>query len=134
MAMTLTPKPNPEAKEAAGAALRTYFNIAKVWGLDEQQAMALLGFDENTRSTYFRWKKDPNSARLGKDKLERLSYLFGIYKNLQILLPEAKAADGWIHRPNSAAPFGGQSALERMLSGHVADLYEIRRYLDAERG
>ena len=45
MAMTLTPKPNPEAKEAAGAALRTYFNIAKAWGLDEQQAMALLGFD-----------------------------------------------------------------------------------------
>ncbi|MDA0991853.1 MAG: MbcA/ParS/Xre antitoxin family protein [Verrucomicrobia bacterium] len=134
MVMTSTHRPNPETRETAGAALRTYFNIAKTWRLDEPQAMTLLGFDENTRSTYFRWKKDPDSARLGKDKLERLSYIFGIYKNLQILLPKAEAADGWIHRPNSAAPFGGQSALKRMLSGHVADLYEVRRYLDAERG
>jgi hypothetical protein len=39
-----------------------------------------------------------------------------------------------LRRPNSAAPFGGRSALERMLSGNVADLYEVRRYLDAERG
>jgi hypothetical protein len=96
--------------------------------------MTLLGFDQKTRSTYFRWKKDPDSAQLGRDRLERLSYIFGIYKGLQILLPDAQAADGWIHRQNSAAPFGGRSALDRMLSGHVADLYEVRRYLDAQRG
>lgn len=121
-------------RETAGAALRTFFNIAQCWHLDESQAMTLLGFDEKSRSTYFRWKRDPDSARLGKDKLERLSYIFGIYKDLQILLPEAEAADRWLHRPNSAAPFGGKPALERMLSGYVADLYEVRRYLDAERG
>ena len=134
MAMRSTNKSNLQTKEAAGAALRTYFNIAKTWALDESQAMTLLGFDQKTRSTYFRWKKDPDSAQLGRDRLERLSYIFGIYKGLQILLPEASAADGWIHRPNSAAPFGGRSALDRMLSGHVADLYEVRRYLDAQRG
>ena len=27
-----------------------------------------------------------------------------------------------------------RSALERMLSGQVADLYVVRQYLDAERG
>jgi hypothetical protein len=57
--------------------------------------MTLLGFDASTRSTYFKWKKDPDSARLGRDKLERLSYVFGIYKALQLLLPEPAAADGW---------------------------------------
>ena len=134
MATTSTNKPDLEARAAAGAALRTFFNIAKAWKLDEPQAMTLLGFDENSRSTYFRWKKNPESARLSKDKLERLSYIFGIYKDLQILLPKPEAADGWLHRPNNAAPFGGRPALERMLSGHVADLYEVRRYLDAERG
>jgi hypothetical protein len=66
--------------------------------------------------------------------LERLSYILGIYKALQILLPDEAAADAWIRQPNDAAPFGGRTALERMLSGHVADLYEVRRYLDAERG
>ncbi len=134
MTETSTSSPDPGTRETAGAALRTFFNIAKAWKLDESQAMTLLGFDEKSRSTYFRWKRDPDSARLGKDKLERLSYIFGIYKDLQILLPDAEAADGWLHRPNSAAPFGGRPALARMLSGHVADLYEVRRYLDAERG
>ena len=134
--MKTTPANKPERRtsKAAGAALRTFFNIVKAWNLDESQAMTLLGFDAKSRSTYFRWKKNPDSARPGKDKLERLSYIFGIYKDLQILLPDAAAADGWIHRPNSAPPFGGKPALERMLSGHVADLYEVRRYLDAERG
>ena len=134
MATTLTDKRDLGSKGTAGAALRTFFKIARVWKLDESQAMTLLGFDEKSRSTYFNWKRDPESARLNKDKLERLSYIFGIYKDLQILLPEAEAADGWIHRPNDAEPFGGKPALARMLSGHVADLYVVRRYLDAERG
>ena len=44
------------------------------------------------------------------------------------------AADEWVRKPNTAPPFGGGSALERMLSGQVADLYVVRQYLDAERG
>jgi hypothetical protein len=118
----------------AGAALRTFFNIARDWQLSAEQAMTLLGFDERTRSTFFKWKREPESARLTKEKLERLSYIFGIYKDLQILLPRNESADAWIHRPNSARPFGGRSALDRMLSGNVADLYVVRQYLDAQRG
>ena len=94
----------------------------------------MLGFDARTRSTYFKWKRDPGSARLTKEKLERLSYIFGIYKALQILLPKPESADHWIHRPNEATPFGGQSALDRMLSGNVSDLYVVRQYLDGQRG
>ncbi|RRQ21943.1 MbcA/ParS/Xre antitoxin family protein [Thiohalobacter thiocyanaticus] len=118
----------------AGAALRTYFNIVRDWDLNTEQAMTLLGFDERTRSTFFKWKREPESARLSREKLERLSYIFGIYKDLQILLPKAESADQWIHRPNDAPLFGGRSALERMLSGNVADLYVVRQYLDAQRG
>ena len=124
----------PTPAIAPGAALRTFFNIAKAWDLSEPQAMTLLGFDTNSRSTYFKWKKDPDSARLSRDKLERLSYVFGIYKALQLLLPEPAAADGWLHRANSAAPFGGRPAIERLLSGQVADLYVVREYLDTARG
>jgi hypothetical protein len=116
----------------AGAALRTFFNIAVAWKLNTEQAMTLLGL--TSRSTYFKWKGDPEGARISRDTLERLSYIFGIYKALQTLLPDAEAADGWIHRPNTAIPFHGQPALGRMLSGNVADLYVVRRYLDAQRG
>lgn len=121
-----------DQRSVAGAALRTFFNIAAAWGLDTEQAMSLLGL--TSRSTFFKWKGEPEGARLSRDTLERLSYVFGIYKALQELLPDPRSADAWVHRPNAAAPFGGQSALQRMLSGQVADLYVVRRYLDAQRG
>ena len=37
-------------------------------------------------------------------------------------------------QPNSAPPFGGRSALDRMLAGNVSDLNLVRRYLDGVRG
>ncbi|MDD2661773.1 MAG: MbcA/ParS/Xre antitoxin family protein [Methylococcales bacterium] len=121
-----------DSAKLSKAALLTFFNIAIAWNLNADEAMTLLGLD--SRSTYFKWKKQPESAKLGPDKLERLSYIFGIYKALQVLLPEADAADQWLKRPNSAIPFQGKSALERMLTGHVADLYVVRQYLDGQRG
>ncbi len=93
--------------------------------------MTLLGV--TARSTFFKWKKNAD-VELSRDTLERISYLLGIYKALQILLPDPHAADAWVRRPNQAPVFGGRSALERMLSGHVADLFVVRRYLDAQRG
>jgi hypothetical protein len=53
---------------------------------------------------------------------------------LQILLPDPAAADAWVRRPNQAAAFGGQSALQHMLAGNLSDLNRVRRYLDAARG
>jgi Uncharacterized conserved protein len=96
-----------------------------------REAMTLLGL--RSRSTYHVWKEGEGGA-LSRDTLERISYVLGIYKALQMLLPSDEAADAWVRKPNGAPLFGGRSALERMLSGHVADLYEVRRYLDAQRG
>ncbi len=124
--------PSLESTAVSKSPLRVFFNIASAWKLDSEQAMKLLGLD--SRSTYFKWKKKPETAKLTSDKLERLSYIFGIYKALQVLLPKPEAADEWIKRPNTAAPFQGQSVLNRMLSGHVADLYVVRQYLDGQRG
>jgi hypothetical protein len=111
--------------------LRAFANIAEAWGLTVADQLKLLGIA--SRSTFFKWRRmqDP---RLPGDTLERLSYLLGIYKSLQILLPDTRAADEWVRKPNNAPLFGGRSALERMLSGQVADLYVVRQYLDSERG
>lgn len=115
----------------SSAGLRTFFNIANAWELSVEQQKILLGISAS--STYHKWKKDP-AVKLSKDTLERISYLLGIYKALQILLPNPNAADEWINKPNNAPLFSGQSALDRMLSGNVSDLYVVRRYLDAQRG
>lgn len=120
-----------DRKGLSGPALRTFFRIAELWGLSVSEQMTLLGV--TGRSTFFNWKKDPN-AIVPKDTLERISYILGIYKALQILLPDEAAADAWVKRPNDAPLFSGQSALSRMLSGQVADLFVVRQYLDAQRG
>jgi hypothetical protein len=112
-------------------ALRAFFRIAELWQLSIAEQMTLLGV--TARSTFFKWKKNADVG-LPKDTLERISYLLGIYKALQILLPDPHAADAWVRQPNQAPLFAGRSALERMLSGHVADLFVVRRYLDAQRG
>jgi hypothetical protein len=52
--------------------------------------------------------KKSGDGQLSRDTLERVSYILGIYKALQILLPDHDAADAWIRKPNSAPPFGGR--------------------------
>ncbi len=136
MSAVLQPR-EPEAPPVplprmAAAGLRAFAGIAQAWGLSVDEQLALLG--QPPRSTFFAWRKHPERASLPRDTLERLSNLLGIYKSLQILLPDAAAADAWVRRPNSDAPFGGASALQCMLGGNVSDLNLVRRYLDGVRG
>lgn len=115
---------------ASPGALRTWFAIASAWRLTDGQAARLLG---TPLSTYRRWKRAPKAA-LDVTHMERLSLLLGIYKNLEILLPNPDAADGWVTQPNRNPMFGGKTPLDRMLGGLTQDLLAVRRHLDAERG
>jgi len=126
-----TDSASPAARDLSSPALRAFFRIAAAWRLTAKQERILLG--NPPESTFFKWKKD-QAGNLSRDVLERISYVLGIYKALQILFPDPARADEWISRPNSAPIFQGQSALQRMLSGNVGDLYVVRQYLDAERG
>ena len=83
-------------EELAPPALRTFFRISDAWGLTQSEARILLG--NPPESTYYKWK----SGRVGNvssDLVERISYVLGIYKALQILLPLPEAADAWVKRP-----------------------------------
>jgi Protein of unknown function (DUF2384) len=114
-------------------ALRTVFNILQAWEVKVKHFGVLLGVSQ---PTMHRWKANPAVAAKAnsRDLEERLSYILGIYKALQILLPDPQSADSWVNRPNTAAVFGGRTPLERILGGRVADLYEVRRWLDGQRG
>lgn len=111
-------------------ALKAFFAISMKWTLTSEQERILLGVP---KATFYRWKQQLEGS-LGPDTLERISYILGIYKALQILLPNESMATKWIHKPNSAPLFGGYSALDKMLKGRVVDIADVRRYLDAERG
>jgi len=123
--------PKPDRRRLSAPGLKAFFRIAGLWGLSNEEQMTLLGL--TSRSTFFNWRRDP-AVNLSKDTLERISYVLGIYKALRILLPDDKAADAWVRQPNAETLFGGRPALERMLSGQVADLFVVRQYLDAQRG
>ena len=114
-----------------GPALRTFFNLAKTWNLTEREQMRLLGLA--SRSTLHAWKSG-RVTKVSRDTMERISYLLGIFKAINILLPDAQRADEWVRLPNAAPLFGGRSALDRMTTGNIGDLYVVRQYLDAQRG
>ncbi len=118
-----------DSERLSRPALETFFRITDLWQLSSGEGQKLLGVPP---STYFKYRAHPAQARLQRDTLERISYIVGIYKSINILLPRAEAADGWVRRANSV--FQGRSALEVMLGGNVGDLYAVRHYLDGERG
>jgi|SRR5690554_377903 len=114
-------------------ALKLFFAIGDQWQLTDEQRRVLAGL--GSRSGLHRWRQANEAGKalnLGRDALERLSYIAGIYKALQLLFSERQAWREWVHKPNR--DFGGQSALERMLAGNVLDLAVVRQYLDAQRG
>ena len=125
-------RPDVDLQSAAAgeAALRTFWRLAQAWKLSSAEQMALLGVG---KTALYQWKQGRVGV-LDRHVLERLSYLFGIYAALHILLPVPERADEWIRKPNDAPFLGGSSALQRMLGGQVADLYVVRHYLDAQRG
>lgn len=123
----------PGSAAAAGtdgipAAMEAFSNLSEAWGLSTEEQITLLGTPG--RSTFFKWKK--SGGNLPNDTVERISHLLSIYKALQILLPDHHAADAWVKKDNDF--FEGQSALEVMLNGQVADIYRVREYVNAQRG
>lgn len=113
----------------SAVAKKTFFRILDRWQVRTEDGRNLLG--SPSRGTFFAWKKGEGGT-LSRDTLERISYVIGIYKGLQILFPDPAQADAWISKPNEA--FAGRSALDRMMGGNVSDLHAVRAYIDHVRG
>ena len=97
------PAGGTDRKRLSGPALRTFFRIADLWVLSVDEQMTLLGL--TAKSTFYKWKKNPDVV-LPRDTLERISYVVGIYKALQILLPDKRgrmAGYGSRTRPRPSA-------------------------------
>ena len=129
-------QPSPEIPDLASpkagrVALKGFFAIADLWELSTQDQMILLG--GLPKSTFHAYRKLPEIS-LGRDLMERISFMMGIHKALEILFQDQENAYRWVHQPNLAHPFNGRSALDRMRAGSVLDLAVVRQYLDSQRG
>ena len=118
--------------DVSRALLPAIFAIFSQWRLSGAQQMTLLGL--SNEKTLYNWKSQPEKAKLTRDLLERTSYILGIFKSLEILLPDQALADQWLATPNDNPLFSGMAPLDRMLAGQVVDLCAVRNLLDAERG
>lgn len=108
--------------------LPVIFNIFSQWGLTGTQQMILLGL--SNEKTLYNWKRRTEKTKLTRDLLERTSYILGIYKSLQILLPDPALADQWLSSPNDNPLFNGAAPLDRLLAGQVVDLAVVRNFLN----
>jgi hypothetical protein len=125
--------PKVAPSEISRVAVKLFFGISEEWSLTDEQRCTLAGL--GTRTTLHNWKlklRTNEPIKLSPDTLERLSYLAGIYKGVQILFSDPMQWKNWVKKPNR--DFGGASALDRMLAGRVVDLVDVRRYLDGWRG
>lgn len=126
-------KPQVSEQEMSRVAVKLFFGITEEWKLTDEQRCTLAGLGTRTTLHNWRQKLEANEPiKLSKDTLERLSYLSGIYKGIQLLFADSEQWKLWVRKPNS--DFGGMSALDRMLAGRVVDLSDVRRYLDSWRG
>lgn len=123
----------PDRGALGRVAAKLFLGITEEWQLTDAERLVLAGHE--SRTTLNQWRRKiaaGDEIKLSRDTLDRLSYVAGIYKALQLLFPNPEQWSGWVRRPNR--DFGGQPALDHMLGGSVVDLADVRRYLDAWRG
>jgi len=120
-----------ERDRLSPSAVKGFLNIMARWGVRDVDAKALLGGVSNGR--FYAMKKAPDAAVLDQDELQRVSFLVGIFKALNILFGD-ELADAWIQRPNQNRIFGGASPLAYMIRGGLPAFQTVRRLLDARRG
>jgi hypothetical protein len=127
----IIPKLSKNTTEVAGKA---FWNIVKNYDLKRDEQAVLLGHSSGNRKTLNNWEAT-NSIPMEVDKINRVSMLIGIHKNLRIMFPYNKfMAYNWIK--TKLADFGGKTPLEFILENPLKSyerLFTVRRYLDIKR-
>lgn len=105
-------------------------NILEKWGCTTAQKQAILGIP---KSTFHRYQKDPSTASLSSDQLERLSYLANIHQALRIIFSNPDNVYGFMSMVNNNPYFNGKSPLSIISTGNFGALYEVFRRIDSMR-
>ena len=100
----------------------------KLWELNDEQAADLLGISLGDWSSIQSGDHEGiHTAEVG----QRADALLRIHAALRVILMEPRC-NGWVHRPNDAEMFGGETALNFMIAGGQPAIMRVARYIEAE--
>ena len=130
MTATAAQKSPADARKMSISGLKAAFNILDKWGCTAEQAQSILRLP---KATYYKYRSDPESARLDRDQLARISYLLNIHQALRIVFENPENVYGFMRKRNHNPYFHGKAPLEVIESGDFAALYETFRRIDTLR-
>ena len=118
---------NPHASRTV---IPVIFEILEKWSFSVEDQIIVLGLSEE--KTLRDWRASPENVKLTFDLIERISYILGIFKSLEILLPDPQVADNWLSTPNDNPKFKGTAPKSSVLSGLISDLAAVRNFLKVQ--
>ena len=120
--------------EKVRVAGKAFWNITKHYKLDRKEQEAILGFTSKNRNTVPNWE-EKNIIPSDVDKLNRVSMLIGIHKNLRILYPyNRNIVYNWLK--TKLKDFDNKTPMEYIMENPLKSyehLFTVRRYLDIKR-
>ncbi|WP_171040082.1 MbcA/ParS/Xre antitoxin family protein [Marinobacter shengliensis] len=111
--------------------LKAVLNILDKWGCSPEQSMSILRLP---KATFYKYRSKPESIRLDRDQLSRLSYLLNMHQSLRIVFENRDNVYGFMSKKNHNPFFNGRAPLDVISSGEFADLYETYKRVDTLRG
>lgn len=116
--------------DASGIVLPVIFEILAKWSFGVKDQMIILGLVEE--QALHSWREHPDKVEMTHDRIERISYILGIFKSLETLLPDPQIADTWLSTPNDNSLFNGAPPKSRLLTCSISDLAAVRNFLSSQ--
>ncbi len=110
-----------------GPAFRTFFGLAKSWGLSEEEQSGLLGHSPDLVEL---WRQGAIDAAQPGD-VARVALFLGIYRALHTIFSNGEQADAWPRRVHVTGPLKGSTALDYMLKEGLPGLKYVHTHLTA---
>lgn len=117
-----------ELPKLSETALKSFFKLADLWGLEDRDKRVLLGNPSEER--FDQWNSGDYSEPASSEAPERISHLLGIHASLKSLF-RTQTAYTWIQKPNTADFLNGESALSHMLKGGIQPLRDVHHFLES---
>ena len=125
----LQPPARRTARHTSRSMLKRFFAIADAWELSPLQQCRLLKIPSPQVLARYRLGQSP---RLSAVQQERAALIANIHNSLSPAAGTADRAWAFLHTPQTAAPFGGDSPLYFMLEKGLPAMRELARLLVRE--
>jgi hypothetical protein len=127
--LVLQPAARRTARHTGKSVLKRFFSIADAWELSPLQQCRLLKIPSPQVLARYRLGQAP---RLSAVQQERAALIANIHYSLMLETDNKDRAWAWVHAPQDAAPFEGDSPLYFMLEKGLPALREVARLLVRE--